>query len=177
MAFCIKCGTPLADGANFCAKCGTAAQAESTKAALSAEALYQQGKAAVDNNNFKEAFECYRNAAEQGNSEAQFEMGDFYHSGQNVTRDYLKAFEWFNKAASGGHVSAQNWMGNYYNLGLGVAKDYTKAAEWWSKAAAQGDTISQINLDNLIKSGNLAQAGAEMPQTTGRIPNLPEKEK
>lgn len=23
MAFCIKCGTQLVDGANFCAKCGT----------------------------------------------------------------------------------------------------------------------------------------------------------
>jgi Predicted membrane protein len=27
MAFCIKCGTQLADGARFCAKCGTPVQA------------------------------------------------------------------------------------------------------------------------------------------------------
>jgi len=45
MAFCIKCGTQLADDANFCAKCGTpvqtAAQSSSpTKVKLTLDNVY-----------------------------------------------------------------------------------------------------------------------------------------
>jgi TPR repeat protein len=46
--------------------------------------------------------------AEQGNAEAQFELGWRYEHGRGVPKDVRKAVEWYRKAAAQGNKSAQN---------------------------------------------------------------------
>ena len=58
MAFCIKCGTQLVDGANFCAKCGAPVQAEPGKAAE--ETLKAAGMTLTDVKDVTEASDAQR---------------------------------------------------------------------------------------------------------------------
>ncbi|HLS17219.1 MAG TPA: tetratricopeptide repeat protein [Paenalcaligenes sp.] len=58
--------------------------------------------------------------AEQGNAEAQFNLGLMYYFGQEVRQDYAKAAEWFEKAAAQDVADAQFNLGFMYYNGKGV---------------------------------------------------------
>ncbi len=59
------------------------------------------------NANNEKAFEWYKKAAEQGNVDAQFKLGEYYRDGKGVVQDLEKAVEWFTKAAEQGHAKAK----------------------------------------------------------------------
>lgn len=48
-----------------------------------------------------------KEAAEQGDVDAQYMLGDFYANGEGVKQDYEKAIEWTKKAADQGHIMAK----------------------------------------------------------------------
>lgn len=48
---------------------------------------------------YRQAFNYYQQAAEQGNAEAQLKIGYMYDMGYGVNQDYYKAFEWYTKSA------------------------------------------------------------------------------
>ena len=57
----------------------------------------------------KEAAEKLRTAAEQGDINAQFNLGNLYFNGNTgIPQDYAKAIEWFGKAAAQGHTEAKD---------------------------------------------------------------------
>lgn len=80
--------------------------------------------------------------AEQGDAEAQYNLGYRYFSGKGVSKDYNKAAYWLDKVARQGNATAQSALGNCYNK----LKDYNKAVYWYTKAAEQGDATAQCNL-------------------------------
>ena len=84
--------------------------------------------------------------AEQGDIDAQCELGYAYLSGEGIPQDYTKAAKWYGKAAEKGDTDAMLGLGNIYSHGLGVSQDYTKASEWFSKAAEKGDADAQFYL-------------------------------
>ena len=49
---------------------------------------------------YAEAAKWYRKAADQGDIEAQNELGSLYGTGQGVPKDYVEAYRWFELAAS-----------------------------------------------------------------------------
>ena len=51
---------------------------------------------------YAEAVKWYRQAAEQGHAEAQYNLGEMYHNGQGVHQDLHLSKEWFGKACDGG---------------------------------------------------------------------------
>jgi TPR repeat protein len=53
------------------------------------------------------AVELFKKAAEQGNVDAQNNLGVMYYSGEGVSRDTDKAKEWFSKAAAQGNEEAK----------------------------------------------------------------------
>ena len=59
-----------------------------------------------------EAVKWYRKAAEQGDADAQSNLGGMYANGWGVPEDDGEAVKWYRKAAEQGHASGQ------YNLGL-----------------------------------------------------------
>ncbi|MGO8697198.1 MAG: protein kinase domain-containing protein [Limisphaerales bacterium] len=85
-------------------------------------------------------------AAQQGDAEAQFNLGKSNYTGNGMLKDYAEAVKWFRKAADQGNAKAQNNLGVCYNHGEGVAQDYSEAINWFSKAAAQGFPQAQANL-------------------------------
>jgi TPR repeat protein/Flp pilus assembly protein TadD len=92
--------------------------------------------------------------AEQGQAEAQFNLGDAYYSGKGTGKSLEQAFFWYEKAALQGHAKAQRALGAMYELGKGPApKEPEKAAYWYGKAAEQGLARAQTNLGILYETG------------------------
>ena len=92
-------------------------------------------------------------AAEQGDAEAQNNLGRMYAKGQGVTQNDTEAVKWFRKAANQGFANAQNNLGVRYATGRGVTQDERKAIEWYRKAADQGYTMAQYNLGLMYATG------------------------
>ena len=95
---------------------------------------------------YTKAKEWFEKAAEQGNANAQNNLGNLYENGLGVEKDYTKAKEWYEKAAERGVATAQYNLGFLYHRGLGVEQDYTKAKKWYEKAAEQGNATAQEHL-------------------------------
>ena len=94
-----------------------------------------------------------RKSAEQGNADAQFNLGRLYHEGQSVPQNYVEAVFWFRKAAEQGVAEAQFNLGRLYHKGHGVPQDDAQSAAWYRKAAEQGDADAQFDLGRLYHKG------------------------
>ena len=88
---------------------------------------------------FKETLQ----AAEQGNAQAQFNLGLMYDQGRGVRQNHAQAVQWYRKAAEQGDAEAQLNLGNIYANGRGVRQDYAQAVQWYRKAAEQGVAAAQ----------------------------------
>jgi TPR repeat protein len=88
-------------------------------------------------------------AAEQGNAQAQHNLGVMYADGQGVKQDYAAAVQWFEKAAKQGIAQAQTNLGVLYETGQGVKQDYAAARRWYEQAAGQGFVEAQNHLKEL----------------------------
>jgi TPR repeat protein len=95
----------------------------------------------------------YRQAAEQGDVQAQYNLGLAYANGNGLPQDYIEATKWLLMAAEQGHTMAQYGLGVMYRDGQGVEQDYTKAAAWFLKAARQQDAMAQNNLAAMYSAG------------------------
>ena len=78
----------------------------------------------------------YHKAAEQGEANAQYNLGVMYDKGQGVPQDYREAVKWYHKAAEQGDASAQSTLGGMYYFGQGVPQDFVQAHMWFNLAAA-----------------------------------------
>ena len=77
--------------------------------------------------------------AEQGDANAQFNLGVMYANGEGVIQDYKQAVKWYRKAAEQGDATAQYNLGVMYDNGRGVPKDYVMAHMYWNIAAVSGN--------------------------------------
>ena len=68
--------------------------------------------------------------AEQGNTEAQLQLGLAYYNGNGISKNYRKAYSWFQKAAEQGHAEAEFMLGEMLRSGKKIGKDLKKAFEW-----------------------------------------------
>jgi uncharacterized protein len=99
--------------------------------------------------------------ADQGNAEAQNDLGELYAKGKEMPQDYAQARAWYEKAAAQGHPHAQNNLAELYFAGLGVPPDYVRAYMWVNLAAAhmQGEDQKQAveNRDDVAQRMTPAQ--------------------
>ena len=94
-------------------------------------------------------FEAVREAAEQGDATAQFNLGVMYAKGEGVPRDDTEAVRWYRGAAVQDHADAQLFLGGMYAAGRGVLKDSVVAHMWFNIAGANGNEIARESRDNL----------------------------
>jgi TPR repeat protein len=87
-----------------------------------------------------------RQAAEQGNAQAEYDLGDRYGDGNGVAKDPHQAYEWYFKAARQGLTRAEGLVGMSYVLGLGVPQDFERAIPWLQKSAEKGLVEAQFTL-------------------------------
>jgi len=69
-----------------------------------------KGVSAYETGNDAEAVKRYRKEAEQGDADAQWNLGWHYENGWGVTQDDAEAVKWFRKAAEQGNAQAQRWL-------------------------------------------------------------------
>ena len=70
-------------------------------------ALAQKGDADAHPQDYQEeAVKLIHLAADQGDANAQFNLGVMYDQGQGVPQDYQQAVKWYRLAADQGHASA-----------------------------------------------------------------------
>ena len=113
--------------------------------------------------------------AEEGNAEAQANLGVCYAQGEGVSINADESVKWLKMAAEQGEpkaqfylsvaynrgfAKAQNQLGGVYEFGLGgVPKDANEALNWYRKAAEQGEPQAQwsVGADFYFK-GDYAEA-------------------
>lgn len=98
------------------------------------------------NNEYTKAIPLLKIYAEQGNAEAQYDLGTCYKYGLGVNKDEQKTFFWIEKAAKQNYVYAQYALGICYFIGCGITEDETKAIYWIEKAAKQNLAKAQHSL-------------------------------
>ena len=94
-----------------------------------------------------------RQAAEQGDAEAQYALGFMYATGEGVSKDEPEAVRWYRLAADQGYASAQYFLGVMYADGRGVSKDEAEAVRWYRLAADQGYASAQYFLGIMYADG------------------------
>ena len=120
---------------------------------LSVAGMLLQGLAAEPTPAERKKFVETKAKADQGDAQAQYNLGVMYMIGIGVVKDEVEAVEWFRKAADQGDALAQYNLGLMYDNGNGVVKDEVEAVKWYRKAADQGDADAQFNLGKMYAAG------------------------
>jgi TPR repeat protein len=108
-----------------------------------------------------------REAAEQGNAHAQYNLGVMYDLGRGVGQSYAEATNWLRKASEQNLAEAQCYLGVMYGNGEGVAQDDAEAVKWFRRAAEQNNAQAQYNLGLMY---DLAEASVKaMPKPRSGI--------
>jgi hypothetical protein len=81
----------------------------------------------------------WRQSADEGEADAQFNLGHCYEVGIGASQDYVEAARLYQLAAAQGYARAQCNLGRLYSQGCGVPQDLVEAARLLQLAAAQGD--------------------------------------
>ena len=103
--------------------------------------------AEIDSRDAVQAVKWYRKAADQGNADAQSNLGSIFSEGyRGVAKDLVESVKWYRKAADQGHAHGQFSLGSCYAKGEGVAQDMPQAVEWTRKSADQGFVLAQFAL-------------------------------
>ena len=101
-----------------------------------------------------EAARWFRQAALQGNVEAQFHLARLVAKGaKGLKQDFSTALKLYQDAAAKGHAQAMNALGQAYQQGKGTGADPARAAEWYRKAAGQKLADAENNLGMLYLEG------------------------
>jgi len=89
--------------------------------------------------------------AEDGDIEAQYQLGIIYYHGEGLPQNHKAALHWFEQAGLQGDAEAQFNLGLMFGRGEGTAKDIKKSVEWFKLAAEQGHEGASEILKKMIK--------------------------
>lgn len=98
------------------------------------------GRCALDSDaaELPNALAACRQAALEGDAEAQYELGEFYYDGQRTPRELPQSLSWFEKASLQGHAQAQHRLGSMFFRGEGVPANNVQAFIVLKMAAVNG---------------------------------------
>ena len=114
--------------------------------------IYEQGNEVQQD--YVQAANWYRKAADHGLGKAQFWLSRLYDTGQGVKKDQSKAVKWLMKSASQRYAEAQYFLGQRYQEGDGVPKNSTNAVKWFGEAASHGVPWAQFSLGRMYYNGD-----------------------
>ena len=98
----------------------------------------------------------WRLAANQGDADAQTNLGVNYATGDGVPQDYGEAIRWYRRAAEQGNSYAQNNLGVMYRHGNGVRQDHVLAHAWFDLATL--NSSGDIQHSAVLFRAQVAQA-------------------
>lgn len=94
--------------------------------------------------------ECFP-AAEQGDPEAQYQLGLLYLEGAGVKKNEKTAAEWFQKASDQGHNEAMRKLSWCYLYGRGVKQSLMQSVQLSQKASGTGEQIDMNKYGLLVR--------------------------
>lgn len=108
------------------------------------------GVEAYERGDFPAAVASWRPAAEGGNADAQFNLGQAYKLGRGVPVDLKQAEEWYRRAALQGHEQAEA------NYGLALFENGKRgdSVQWLQRAVVRGDARAQYILGIMLFNGD-----------------------
>lgn len=128
----------------------------STKTAALGSDASNQKQSVRNTGSSKSNFEEIRTRAQQGDKEAQYQIGKVYLLGSDrVSIDHNEAAKWFRYAAEQGYAIAQLELGERFAYGEGVPHDPASAVIWYCKAAEQKFPEAQYELGFCFEYGML----------------------
>ena len=140
--------------------------------------IFEIGSAEFLLNNYVEASELWELAADQGNGNAQVNIGVLYSWGIGRPKSFKKSFKYAKLAADQGHMAGQSNLGYLYHNGKGTTKNNSLALKYYRLAADQGLMVAQFNI-GLISTNNkekikyyimaAAQGHADAQHNLGRM--------
>ena len=102
----------------------------------------------------------WKDKAEAGDAEAQFQLGRCFYYGNGASQNYAQALKWLRKAAEQDHPVAVYFLGLAYENGREVAKNKTTADSYYIKAhklasplANSGNASAQYTMGLLREYG------------------------
>jgi len=84
----------------------------------------------------------YRKAADQGDSNAQYNLATLYLKGKGVAKDVDEAVRWCKKSAEQNDADALFLLAQLYESGIGVQQDLREAISLYTKL--QGDDVAGL---------------------------------
>lgn len=119
--------------------------------ALPAQADMQTARDAFTNGQFAKAVENLTPAANAGNAEAEFLLGNIYSLGLGHPQNVTRGFEYYLRAATKGHPAAQLRLSRAFEAGNSTAQDHIRALVWAELAAIGRAEGAQENAASLRK--------------------------
>jgi hypothetical protein len=99
------------------------------------------------------ALELLRQAAEKGDSWAEFSLGNMYRDGTGVPQNYKEAFVWYAKAYQQGLLAGENDIAWMILRGQGVTQDSADALIRFQKLAQLNYEWAQYALGTIYRDG------------------------
>jgi TPR repeat protein len=131
---------------------------------------------------YAQAADWYRKAAEQNHGLAQFNLGVMYARGQGVVRDDAQSMVWFGRAATLGDAGGQYHMGrncqraSMEGLPADAPEARIEAYKWFQLSAAQGYKDSEgayAPLTVKMTREDVAEANQRVARFTGASTSKP----
>jgi uncharacterized protein len=122
--------------------------------------LYSEGQGLPQN--YHEAKDWFKKAADQGHANAQVNLGTLYSLGQGAPYSDHMALFWFQKAAEQRNALAFAKIGMMYERGRGVPQDLIEAHMWYNLSAAYGEkraAEARNAVATRMTPGQIAEAG------------------
>jgi hypothetical protein len=111
----------------------------------------QDAMSAMRRGDFAEAYCILRPHAQQGDPDAQYNIGWMYLNGYGLAIDDSQAMEWWLRASKQGHIDANFSIAMLYSLGEGrVKKDMDKAIDYYLLAAEAGHEDARLILRSML---------------------------
>lgn len=107
---------------------------------------------AMREGNFAEAYCILRSHAQDGDPEAQYNIGWMYLNGYGLAINDSLALEWWQRASDQGYIDATFSMAMLYSLGEGqVTKDMDRAIDLYLLAAQEGHEDARLIINSMIQ--------------------------
>ena len=112
---------------------------------------FNKGLQAYNSGDFKTALAEWTPLAEQGNAQAQYNLGLMYRNGRGVPENDKTAVKCYTLAAEQGLAIAQSNLGFMHARGSGVLTDSKRANMWFNLGSYNGDEVAGENKDIIAK--------------------------
>ncbi len=107
-------------------------------------ASYDEAMSALADGDYRVAYRDFKALAEEGDAEAQYQLGMLLLFGQGVRQRVDEGIEWLKRAADSGSYLAANELAQIYTSGREVAPDEQEAMKWIERATQLGKQQPEV---------------------------------